>query len=157
MRYSLSFKIKVSFRHKWHYKIKVMFGEISLKFRQTNWNVAGNNVNVVADELPSQIIVYTCLAIDIWTWRRWRTSTRFMHFGASRPNWQASSEIGAQSFRLYYGHPWLAGKRLVRAMQHTQFCAKSVKNDLKPTNFWKRNFYFETEGVYFNQYFSNFD
>ena len=46
-----------------------MFGEISLKFRQTNWNVAGNNVNVVADELPSQIIVYTCLTIDIWTQR----------------------------------------------------------------------------------------
>jgi hypothetical protein len=31
-----------------------MFGEISLKLRQTNWNVARTHVNVVADELPSQ-------------------------------------------------------------------------------------------------------
>ena len=44
-----------------------MFGEISLKLHQMNWNVARNNVDVVADELPSQITVYTCLAIDIWT------------------------------------------------------------------------------------------
>ena len=35
------------------YEIKVTFGEISLKLRQTNWNVAINNVNVVVDELPS--------------------------------------------------------------------------------------------------------
>jgi hypothetical protein len=46
------------------YEIKVTFGEIS---RQTNWNVARNNVNVVADELLSYIIVYTCWTIDIWT------------------------------------------------------------------------------------------
>jgi hypothetical protein len=58
------------FGHKLRYKIKVTFGEISLKLRQTNWNVAKNNVNVVADKLPSQIIVYTCLTIDIWTRRR---------------------------------------------------------------------------------------
>ena len=38
-----------------------MFGEISLKLRQTKWNVAINNVNVVADELRSQITIYTCL------------------------------------------------------------------------------------------------
>jgi hypothetical protein len=43
--YSLSFKIKVT------------FGEISLKLRQTNWNVARKNVNVVVDELPSQITI----------------------------------------------------------------------------------------------------
>ena len=35
------------------YEIKVMFGEISFKLRQTNWNVAIKNVNVVVDELPS--------------------------------------------------------------------------------------------------------
>jgi hypothetical protein len=34
---------------------------------------------------------------------------------------------------------------LVRAMQCMQFRAKSVKNDLKPTYFLKRNFYYETE------------
>jgi hypothetical protein len=32
-------------------------------------------------------------------------------------------------------------------MQRTQFHAKSAKYDLKPTDFLKRNFYFETEGV----------
>ena len=32
-------------------------------------------------------------------------------------------------------------------MQRTQFYAKSAKNDLKPRDFLKRNFYFETEGV----------
>ena len=32
-------------------------------------------------------------------------------------------------------------------MQCTPFRAKSVKNDLKPTYFLKRNFYFKTEGV----------
>ena len=48
-------KLKVTFGHKVCYEIKVMFGENSLKLRQTNWNVAKNNVNVVVDELPSQI------------------------------------------------------------------------------------------------------
>jgi hypothetical protein len=35
----------------------------------------------------------------------------------------------------------------VRAMQRTQFRAKSAKNGLKPTDFLNRKFYFETEGV----------
>ena len=35
-------------------KQKGTFGEISLKLRQTNWNVAINNVNVVDDESPSR-------------------------------------------------------------------------------------------------------
>jgi hypothetical protein len=34
-------------------------------------------VNVVVDELPSQITVCTCLTTDIWTWWRRRTSTWF--------------------------------------------------------------------------------
>ena len=42
-----------------HYEIKVAFDEISLKLCQTNRNVAGNNVNVVVDELQSQITFYT--------------------------------------------------------------------------------------------------
>jgi hypothetical protein len=33
-------------------------------------------------------------------------------------------------------------------MQRTQFRAKRAKNDLKPTEFLKRNFSFETKGVY---------
>jgi hypothetical protein len=70
-------KIKVLFGHKLHSAIKVTFGEISLKLCQTNWNVARDNVNVVVDELPSQITVYTCLTIDIWIRRCRRTSTRF--------------------------------------------------------------------------------
>ena len=72
-----------------------------------------------------------------------------MRFGAIRPNWRATSENGAKSFRLYYGHPQLAGKCLARAMQCTQFHAKSAKIYLKPTDFLKCNFYFETEGVLF--------
>jgi hypothetical protein len=70
------------FGHKMRYEIKITFGEISLKLHQTNWNVANNNVNVVVDELPSQIIIYTCLTIDIWTRQRQRTST---WFSAIRP------------------------------------------------------------------------
>ena len=54
-----------------------MFGEITFKLRQMNWNVARINVNVVVGELPSQITIYTCLAIDIWTRWRQRTSTQF--------------------------------------------------------------------------------
>jgi hypothetical protein len=42
------------FGHNLRYVTKGTFGEISLKFRQMNWNVARNNINVVADELPSQ-------------------------------------------------------------------------------------------------------
>jgi hypothetical protein len=53
--YSLCFKT-VTFGHNLRSETnKGSFGEISLKLRQTNWNVvARNNVNVVADELPSQ-------------------------------------------------------------------------------------------------------
>jgi hypothetical protein len=42
------------FRHNLRYETKGTYGEISLKLRQKNYNVAINNVNVVADELPSQ-------------------------------------------------------------------------------------------------------
>jgi hypothetical protein len=52
--YSLHFKMKVTFGHKLRYEVKGTFGEISLKLRQTNWNVARNNVNVDIVELPSQ-------------------------------------------------------------------------------------------------------
>ena len=52
--YSLRFKTKVTFGHNLCYETKGTFGEISLKLRQTNWNVVKNNVNVVDDELPSQ-------------------------------------------------------------------------------------------------------
>ena len=52
--YSLRFISKVTFGHNLRYETKDTFGEISFKLRQTNWNVAINNVNVVVDELPSQ-------------------------------------------------------------------------------------------------------
>jgi hypothetical protein len=42
------------FGHNLRYETKGAFGEISLKLHQTIWLVARNNVNVVADELPSQ-------------------------------------------------------------------------------------------------------
>jgi hypothetical protein len=60
-------KIKVMLGHKLRYEIQVTFGEISLKLRQINWNIAINNVNVVVKELPSHIQIYTCLVNDIWT------------------------------------------------------------------------------------------
>jgi hypothetical protein len=76
--YSLHINIKyVTFGHKLPYEIKITFGEISHKLCQTNSNVARNNVSVVADELPSRITIYTCLTIDIWTWRRRHTSPWF--------------------------------------------------------------------------------
>jgi hypothetical protein len=52
--YSLRFKTKVMFGHNLRYKTKDTFGKISLKLHQTNWIAAINNVNVVANELPSQ-------------------------------------------------------------------------------------------------------
>jgi hypothetical protein len=62
-----------------------------------NWNVARNIVNVVVDELPSQITIYTCLNIvgldGVDAHQR-----GFMRFGAIRPKWQDSSEIDTKSF-----------------------------------------------------------
>jgi hypothetical protein len=103
MLYSIRFKIKVTFGHDLRYNLKVMFGEISLKLRQTHWNVARNDVNVVADELRSQITVYTCLTIGLDGVDAHQRG--FMRFGAICPKWHASSEIGTKSFCLLHGHP----------------------------------------------------
>jgi hypothetical protein len=54
--YSLHFKTKVTFGHNLRYETKGTFGEISLKLHQTNWNAATDNVNVVANGLPSQSV-----------------------------------------------------------------------------------------------------
>ena len=71
-----------------------------------------------------------------------------MRFGAIRTKWRASTQVGAKSCQVFYGHPQLAGKRLVRTMQCTQFHAKSATNDLmSPMDFLNRNFCFETDGV----------
>ena len=70
------FKIKFTFGHKLRYEINITFGEISQTLPK-NWNVVINNVNVVVDELPSQIIFYNRLTIDIWNQQRPRTSTWF--------------------------------------------------------------------------------
>jgi hypothetical protein len=43
------------------YETKGTLGEISLKLRQTNWNVAINNVNVVADELQVNQVTITLI------------------------------------------------------------------------------------------------
>jgi hypothetical protein len=103
--YSLHFRMKVMFGHKLHYEVKVTFGEISLKLRQPNWNVARNNANSVAYELPSQITVCTCLTIDFGLDGVNAHQRDFMRFGTIPPKWQASNAIGTKSFRLYYGHP----------------------------------------------------
>jgi hypothetical protein len=101
---SLRFEIKDTFGHKLRYKIKVTFGEISLKLCQTNWNVDRNNVNVVADELPSQITIYTFLAIDIWT-RQHRRS--FMRFGAIRQNGRLPVKLTSKVFNFTMNTPSL--------------------------------------------------
>jgi hypothetical protein len=67
--YSGSFKLKVMCGFKLYYKKKLRLVNFFLKLCQMNWNVVGNNVSVVVDELPSQITFYTCLTIDIWTRR----------------------------------------------------------------------------------------
>jgi hypothetical protein len=55
----------------------------------SNFAVAKNKVNVVANKLPNQIIVYTCSLIDIWTRQRERTSMHInAHQCASMPSTQ---------------------------------------------------------------------
>ena len=116
-----------------HYKIKVTFGEISLKFRQINWNVARNNINVVVDELPSQITIYTCLTIDIWTRRRQPTSM------AALCALVPSAQIGGlpvnlvpKVFDFTMDTPSSPETALVRAMQCTQFVLKMREMTLSP-------------------------
>ena len=64
------------------FKIKVTFGEISLKLHQTNRNVGNINVSIAINELPRQIIVYTWLTIDIWTQLINTHQRGFMHHSA---------------------------------------------------------------------------
>ena len=71
-----------------------MFGKISVKLCQTNWNVAKNNVNVVANELPSQTTIYTCLTIDIWT------LTASTHINAVLCASVSSAQIGGLPMKL---------------------------------------------------------
>jgi hypothetical protein len=56
-------------------------------------------------------------------------------------------ELASKVFDFTMNTPSFTKKRLVSALQRMQFCAKSVKYDLKPTKFLQRNFYFEIEGV----------
>ena len=78
-----------------------------------------------------------------------------MRFGAIRPKWRASSKIGAKVFNFTMDTPSSPEKRLVRAMQHTQFRAKNAKNDLNPTNSLKRNLYFTTTKRTFYDFFKS--
>jgi hypothetical protein len=103
--YSLRSKMKVMFGSKLRYEIKGTFGETSLKLRPTYWNVARIGVNVVDDELLSHTTIYTCSIIFFGLDRVDAHQRGLMRFGVIHPKWRASSEIGAKSFRLYYGHP----------------------------------------------------
>jgi hypothetical protein len=128
--YSLRFKIKVMFGQKLRYEIKVTFGEFFPKLCQMNWNVARNDVNVVADELPDQITFYTCF-------KNWcLDSTASTHINVvlfspvpSAQNGGLPVKLTPKVFNFTMDTP-SAGKRLVRAMECTQFRAKSAKNDL---------------------------
>ena len=113
---------------------------IFLKLRQMNGNVAKNNVSVVANGLPSQIILYTCLTTDIWIrWRR-RTLTWFYALWCHLPKMVGFQWNWHEKFSNLLWTPLARERGLVRDMQRMQFHAKSAKNDLKPTNFLKRNF-----------------
>ena len=76
-----------------------MFGEISLKLRQTNWNVAKNNVSIVVDELPSQN--YSSHLFNNW----YLDSTASTHINAilgalvpSVQKWRPSNEMAPKVF-----------------------------------------------------------
>jgi hypothetical protein len=126
--YSLCFKIKVTFGHKLRYEIKVMFGEISFKLRPTNWNVAINNVNVVDDELPSQITIYTCLTIDIWTRWHWCTSTRFYALWCHLPKMAGFLWNWRQKFSTILWTPLARWKALSESYAtHAILCLECAK------------------------------
>jgi hypothetical protein len=59
-------------------------------------------------------------------------------------------KLASKIYDLFYGHPKLTGKCLVRAIQRVPFRARNAKNDLNPTYLVKRNFCFEMEGVVFS-------
>ena len=63
-------KLHLDIQNKLRYKTKATIGKMFFKLRQMIWNVGINYVNIVVDELSSQIRVYTCLTIDIWTQQR---------------------------------------------------------------------------------------
>ena len=126
--YSLRFKRKVTFGHQLRYEIKVTFW----------WNISQTSPNEV------ECCQKQCKCCCWWTTKSNNSSHSFnnwyldltvsMHINpvlcALVPSAQigkASSEMDAKNFQPYYGHPSLARKLLVRAMQHTQFCAKSVR------------------------------
>jgi hypothetical protein len=125
--YSLRFKIKVTFGHKLRYEIKVTFGEISVKLCQTNWNVARIDVDVVVDELPSQIIIYTCSTIDIWTqWRR-RTLTRFYALRCHPPKMVGFQSNWRQKFSTLVWIPLGHRKALSES-----YCNACISCKIKP-------------------------
>ena len=83
-------------------------------------------MKVVVDELPSQIIVNTCLTIEIWTQR---TSMWFYAIRCHPP------KMAPKVFD--FTMDTLARRR---AMQCTQLCAKSVKMALNPWTFYNITF-----------------
>ena len=70
-----------------------------------------------------------------------------MSFGAIRPKWRASNEIGVKKFLIFFWTPLAHRKVLSESYTRTQFHAKNAKNDLNPTYLVKSNFWYETEGV----------
>ena len=112
------------FGHKLRYKIKVTFGEISLKLHQTNWNVVRIDVNVVVDELPSLIIVYTCSTIDIWTQRRRRTSTWFYAFRCHPSKMTGFQSNWCPKFSTLLWTPLARWKALSESFAIHAVCAK---------------------------------
>jgi hypothetical protein len=57
------------------------------------------------------------------------------HDGLNHAQLPCEKNIGINKKLIFYGHPQLTEKRLVRAVQCTQFRAKHAKNDLNPHRF----------------------
>jgi hypothetical protein len=123
-----------------------MIGEISLKLHQMNLIVAKINWNIVANELPSQSVVYTCLTIDVWTRRRRRG---FMCFRCYPPKLAGFHwKLAPKPFDFIMdtsGSP--------ESAQWEELCDARIfvqtvrKMTWSLRNFLKRDLYFETEGV----------
>jgi hypothetical protein len=125
-----------------------MFSEISLKLCQTNWNVAIINVNVVVDGLSSQITVYTCLTIDIWTqWRR-RTSTQFYALQCHPSIMTGFQSNWYQKFSTLLWTP-LAHRQITwwELCNAHNFMLRVRKMTLSPRIFLEHNIHFEMEEV----------
>ena len=87
---------------KWKLRLVKFFSNFAKRTRMLSKKKCKNNVNVVANELPSQITIYTCSTIDIWTWWRRRTSTQFYALQCHPPRMVCFQRNWCQKFTLLW-------------------------------------------------------